>query len=538
MSRLNMLRWLLMFSLIVGLLFGGSKSMMAAEVPKSERRIIVNYDPGSLWFPARQDRGSAKATQKILEDIVDEHAKAKVDTLVHCIFEMGWGCVPTSVTDLVESLWGVKRRPPRLDEAGIDFVEILLERCHQHNVEFIAGLRMNDRHNGGDMSCKGRFVREHPEWHLKGALGGLDYTYDGVRAGILTFIKEVLAAYEVDGVEFDYMRQCHMFEPGEGREKAHLLTDFTRKARQLLDAAAQRRGRSRLLLGVRVPQTLEECDYLGFDVTTWIKDGLVDYVVASDFFYTDFNAKTEDFVKLTEATDCKIYPAISPVITWGNEHHLLRPEHYRAAAQNFYAFGAQGISPYNYQYHWQSMISPSYPGPIYMWPAALGYLRELRDPQTAAQGDRHYLFHPLWEKGAPTVGVKDDRIVLDRAESAPQGSQRFRVAEDLSDPKLRAILQFKAVGIAEDENLGIQINGTVVPDSYVTRVFDPDGQNEWQGRELPAFYLYVIDLPRGMRDPLISNGDNQLTVRLIPTEGENEGTVTIDELEVYVHVTR
>ena len=59
------------------------------------------------------------------------------------------------------------------------------------------------------------------------------------------------------------MRWCHMFEPGEGEQNAHLLTDFTRKARQMLDAAAQRRGRSRLPLGVRVPQTLEECGLSG-----------------------------------------------------------------------------------------------------------------------------------------------------------------------------------------------------------------------------------------------------------------------------------
>jgi len=97
-------------------------------------------------------------------------------------------------------------------------------------------------------------------------------------------------------------------------------------------------------------------------------------------------------------------------------------------------------------------------------------------------------------------------------------------------------LQFKAVGLAENEALGIQLNGIRVPDKDIRHLFDADGQNEWQGRELAPFYLYVIDIPRGMPVPLIINGDNELTVRLIPTEGQSEGTVTIDELEVYVYV--
>jgi hypothetical protein len=337
----------------------------------------------------------------------------------------------------------------------------------------------------------------------------------------LEFIEELLADHDVDGLEFDWMRWCHMFEPGTGQQKAHLLTDFTRKTRELLDAAAQRRGRSRLLLGVRVSQTLEECDYLGFELASWIKEGLVDYVVPSDFMYTDFNIKVEDFVKLTEGTDCKIYPAVHPQLCRDGGARRATLADYRAAAQNFYAYGAAGLQTYNYSL------------------AELGYLPHLRDLATISQGDRHYRLYSLWPDYTVTYGtrdVKDGRPVLDRSEADPQGSQQFRVAEDLSNRKLRATLQFKAVGLAENEALEIQLNGIRVPDKDIRHIFDADGQNEEQGRVLPAFYLYIIDIPRGMAEPLIINGDNELTVRLIPTEGQSEGTVTIDELEVYVYV--
>ena len=51
------------------------------------------------------------------------------------------------------------------------------------------------------------------------------------------------------------------------------------------------------------------------------------------------------------------------------------------------------------------------------------------------------------------------------------------------------------------------------------------------------FHLYVIDLPRGEKDPMLTDGDNELSVTRQAAEGAEEGTVTIDELEVYVYVS-
>ena len=73
-------------------------------------------------------------------------------------------------------------------------------------------------------------------------------------------------------------------------------------------------------------------------------------------YYTDFNTKVEDFVRLTEGTDCKIYPAIHPIICWGDEPGIMNIANYRGAAQNFYASGADGLETYNYQYHWGRRI--------------------------------------------------------------------------------------------------------------------------------------------------------------------------------------
>ena len=219
----------------------------------------------------------------------------------------------------------------------------------------------------------------------------------------------------------------------KGAQNAHLLTEFTRQTRQQLDEAAERRGCDRLELGVRVPQSIEECDYLGFDVATWIKEGLVDYVVPSDFMHIDMNMKTDDFVKLAEGTDCEIYPAIHNRISMDepNEHYrLANLANMRAAAQNFYGFGADGISPYNYQFAFErrAVAHRSSAYAAYMWPAAFGWLRELRYPDEISQRDRHYLFYAVWQKVPPKSpsGFAHDREHLPGpCRASPGGATTF-----------------------------------------------------------------------------------------------------------------
>jgi len=522
------------------------------------RFLLQTWDGDSMWNSTLKYRGRsateplAEYSRRMLEEMIDEEAAANVDALSYCLFTAFWSDLPDSkLTDLFP--W----RPAGVDDAGIDPLKVLMDRCRHHDMQFIADIRMNDRHgvppNG--------IMKEHPEWALFG--GAWDYAFDGVRQAMLDFTKEVLDTYDVDGIEYDYMRWCHMFQRGEGAQHAHLLTDFMRKSRRLLDEAAQRRGCERILLGVRVPQLIGECEHLGFDIATWINEGLVDYVVPSEFFHTDTNMKTEDFVKLTEGTDCKVYPAIHNQISMDapNEHYkLMTQANFRAAAQNFYAFGAHGISPYNYQRAWgrrfaAEVRAASYA--CYMWPAALGWLRELRDPAEMAEQDRHYLFYALHKKRQTVGGYpSDENIYLNPGNEVLEGSRRFRMAEDFSDPRLRATMQFKVLGLTDSgghrnvrskgDRLEIRINDAVVPPEYVTIVYDkhPDefrnGQSVFEGDPLPEFHEYVIDLnweTTGRQQPLIF-GDNILTVRLLPPEAETKGEVSIEELECYVYVRK
>jgi len=75
-----------------------------------------------------------------------------------------------------------------------------------------------------------------------------------------------------------------------------------------------------------------------------------------------------------------------------------------------------------------------------------------------------------------------------------------------------------------------------VPEEYTTRIFDENGQSEFEGVKLPAFHVFAVDLNWPTAEPPIINGDNQLTVRLVSTKEQGNGTVVIAELEFYVYV--
>ena len=47
-----------------------------------------------LYLAQRERRLDATEIKATLEEIVDEHAKAKVDMIVHCAFALPWGTVP------------------------------------------------------------------------------------------------------------------------------------------------------------------------------------------------------------------------------------------------------------------------------------------------------------------------------------------------------------------------------------------------------------------------------------------------------------
>ena len=71
----------------------------------------------------------------------------------------------------------------------------------------------------------------------------------------------------MDGVELNFIRHGYCFSAETARDQHPVMTALLPRVRQMLDETGEKKGR-RLLLGVRVPTTLDECHELGFDIPT------------------------------------------------------------------------------------------------------------------------------------------------------------------------------------------------------------------------------------------------------------------------------
>ena len=146
---------------------------MCRDVDASNCKLIVSYDANGMWglqlISANRDKKlDADAVKTFLEEVVDEHAKAKVDRIVHSIFGLPWGTAAPGFKSFYrqpDNWWtmcdnktdsGVQG----FEEAGYDLVQVLLDRSRKDGVEFIGGLRMNDQHGGTESRP---FCTEHPQ---------------------------------------------------------------------------------------------------------------------------------------------------------------------------------------------------------------------------------------------------------------------------------------------------------------------------------------------------------------------------------------
>jgi len=128
--------------------------MSTPETPKTERRIVYNGDGGNAFVEFWQNRTvSPEEMKDIVEDSIDEMADAGVDTLSTVVW-YNFHASAWPVSNPADDMSDITH--PRhtdtyfpLYEAGYHPVQIMIDRCHQHGVEFVACFRMNDRHEHG-----------------------------------------------------------------------------------------------------------------------------------------------------------------------------------------------------------------------------------------------------------------------------------------------------------------------------------------------------------------------------------------------------
>ncbi|NLC55739.1 MAG: hypothetical protein GX774_02750 [Armatimonadetes bacterium] len=243
-----------------------------------------------------------------------------------------------------------------LHQQGVDYPARVAARCRQRGISPWISLRMNDVHNNDvlDHPFHGRFWVQNPSFFRQGATGyfanALDYAHPEVRDLYRRLIEESLT-YDVDGIELDFMREPHVFSPGQEAAGLPVLTEWLREIRRLVRDTAAKRGRP-VRLGVRVPSRPETARAYGLDPVGWAQEGLVDLVVPTPRWATlEFDMPLAQWRRLLQpyrgvmlAGGLEILYQPHP----GAPRTTVAPEHAFAAAAAVYAGGADAVYLFNY----------------------------------------------------------------------------------------------------------------------------------------------------------------------------------------------
>lgn len=505
-------------------------------------------------------------TEEDLRRWADDLADAGTDTFIQEAYTQGWTTYWRTDAYEYDARPQHERFLPLLD-SGVQPLEILLDQSHQRGMEFMAGLRMNDNHGhisiGQGVGAGATFLTANPQFQIKELGGGinmgafLDFTFPEVRSYVASVAEQLLKTFDLDGIELCFRDQAY-FPVGSEQERQPLMTELVRAIGDLVRAAAEVKGR-KLILGARVYATPELCRCMGLDVETWIGEGLIDYLSPGDVMYTAINEPLDEFGEMVANTNCLFYPAIMPHISARRIRLLdsqpLNLEQKRAAAQNFYAAGADGLSFYN---HFLGLEwAPFYPMGLYD-------MGELREPDQVARATRHYLFEPMlagqgiWDAGLSTASrPKPQRITLKKS-AGSSGLFRFRICETLTAVR-RASLLFRAYNMTAEDRVEVRLNGeviappalrfrTAVQPVSVSAVNIVDHEKRIDARAgvdksthktaslspLPVVPESYITGWFQLTVPPVTFGDNCLEVTLVVGDPSRTDDIVIEEIEVHV----
>ena len=270
------------------------------------------------------------------------------------------GHVPPNRLHLLHNLY-------LLEQRGIDPYERWLRRSREVGISPWISIRMNDLHHL-QMSITERrelLAAADPPQHraryrevMNVEDGAPDYAVPEVYDHFMALVREVAERYDMDGLEMDFTRHFHFFQPHRGIADQPVMTRFVREARAVLERHGEARGRETRLC-VKVPGEERTARWLGMDVITWAREGLVDYVVPTPRWQSiDFGIAVDEWNRLLEGTGVLLGPALEPRVKpylryplpkeMRGQGFVVSPELVRGAAATYLNQGADRVYLMNY----------------------------------------------------------------------------------------------------------------------------------------------------------------------------------------------
>lgn len=436
-------------------------------------RPIILDDDGDIVY----DDQTLDGREAFLALRMHAARKAKIKSVAWCIM---WAIAVKGKNP--KRYWQMQLEDTLFQDNLSDPTHAVAEFGRANNMEIFGSLRMNDCHDAFGMPFNKLVYPlkvEHPELLigteqqrgvLEDGLGaamwsGLDYAFEQVREDRLRWIERTVMRYDLDGVDMNFFRMPWVFRQGEEEKNMPLMTQFIRQARCRVDAAARRHGRP-ILLGARVPGTIETCRRIGFDIETWLKEGLIDRLLTGGG-YVCYSTPAEELVALGHRYEVPVYPCINCPANF-----VLGADSLRGAASNFWWAGADGLYLWNFHY------IPGIPQEGRGRPTIDSYVQhlpEIADPQRLKYLDKTFAVNQrVWEQYQRASAMPPLPLNLT---TNPGGSTiPLRIGDDVATAhhmgRLRdATLQIQASGSVVNDVLAVAING--LPLQKV--VAQPDG---------------------------------------------------------------
>ncbi|MBP1656927.1 MAG: hypothetical protein H6Q31_1528 [Bacteroidetes bacterium] len=391
------------------------------------------------------------------------------------------------------NLYGIRmsNNLERLVRDSLDPVGIVMERVRLRGMNAFLSFRMNELHDVDKPGSPllGEFWKAHPEWRVGGYEGwgkeALNYAVPEVREYFFSLLKEVVGRYDIEGFELDFMRFPYYFplNPDSMTVFAGILTDFVKRVRHMTDSVAAERGHP-ILLGARVPSSLEGCAHLAADPARWCRDGLIDFLTVAPFLSTEMDIPVGEIKAVCGSVP--VYAGLE--FTIGNRQ-MTRGEK-RAAAALLYAAGADGIYLFNYFVAWDTGMEMD-----------TEVLADLTDPHILEGRDKLYTLAVSW---FPVPGISLPTQLPLPLGKAELKTLTMRIHEPVM-PK-SAVLRIECKDIIVPGDLRVVLNGT--PLTREVRPSSPQIFPEKVTRQMPDV-AKTLEFPV---DPTLLKESNSISI--------------------------
>ncbi len=480
------------------------------------KRALILDDDGDLVYADAAREGPDAFLRLRMQDA----AAVGIDSIAWC---MMWGIAKKGQTEV--RYWQNQKQGVPFQENMPDPSTVVADFGRERDIEIFGSLRMNDCHDAFGLPFPKLVYPlkvEHPELLIgherqrgkpsdglsAASWSGLNFAHKRVRDDRLWWIAHTAQSYGFAGVDLNFFRMPFYFRLGEEEAGAPLMTEMVREARRRLDVVGRRRGRA-VLLGARVPGTLEACHRIGIDLETWLREGLVDRLLTGGG-YVCYSTPAEELIRLGHRYDVPVYPCINCPANYD-----LGGGNLRAAASNLWWAGADGIYLWNFHY----IDAPGKLG--YGQPSSQLYrdvLTEISAPQNLRRLDKTFAVNrSVWEQyqRASARAPLPQRLGTGAGDAAVIP---VRVGDDV-----RAAL---AGDYLRDVNLRVQASGATRGDRMTILFNDWSHDTEFQRED------GWLALP--IEPKTVKQGVNEVTVVIAKRTSTARRPITIENAHVHV----